>query len=386
MNYVSFSPHFPSSYKNFCVSLHKRGVNVLGLADAPYDSLHINLRSALTEYFRVQDCHNYDELVRALGYFTFHYGKIDRIESHNEYWLESDARLRTDFNIPGFHNIDMPRVKRKSLMKTMFKKAHIKTAQGWVVDNLDEAKVLVDKLGFPVVAKPDIGVGAQKTFKIQNQTDLGLFFQNKFPVDYIFEEFIKGPILTFDGLTNQQGEIVFSSSMHFGEGVMDLVNQNLDLFYYTLRQIPADLESAGRRLVSAYHIKERFFHFEFFRTPEGELVGLEVNMRPPGGLTTDMFNYANDIDIYDEYANVVVNNRFSSEVTRPYFCAYIGRRNNHAYLHSHDEALTRFNNLIVYHEPISGAFAPAIGDYGYLLRSPDLDILTTATNWFFQQP
>jgi len=41
--------------------------------------------------------HNYDEMLRALGYFTHRYGKIDRIDSLNEYWLETEARLRTDF-------------------------------------------------------------------------------------------------------------------------------------------------------------------------------------------------------------------------------------------------------------------------------------------------
>jgi len=41
-------------------------------------------------------------------------------------------------------------------------------------------------------------------------------------------------------------------------------------------------------------------------------------MRPPGGMTTDMFNYANDIDIYREWAHVVVYNRFTAQYTRPY--------------------------------------------------------------------
>jgi hypothetical protein len=37
------------------------GVNVLGLADEPYDSLHPELKAALTEYNKVSDMHPYDE-------------------------------------------------------------------------------------------------------------------------------------------------------------------------------------------------------------------------------------------------------------------------------------------------------------------------------------
>ena len=104
MNYIYLSPHFPPNYYNFCVALRKYGVNVLGLADTQFEHLHPELQHAFTEYFRVEDLHNYDQLVKALGYFTFKYGKIDGIDSNNEYWLETEAKLRTDFNINGFKN------------------------------------------------------------------------------------------------------------------------------------------------------------------------------------------------------------------------------------------------------------------------------------------
>lgn len=385
MNFVIFSPHFPPNYYPFCVKLKQMGVNVLGLADASYDELRPELKAALTEYYRVNNANNYEELLRSLGYFTHRFGKIDRLESQNEYWLESDARLRTDFNIPGLRTQDMAKLKRKSEMKKIFNQANIPAARGQVSKKIEEVKELISEWGYPIVAKPDIGVGAYRTYKISNDSDLGNFFQRPPLVDYIFEEFISGTIQTFDGLTNQNGEIVFSSSMEYSEGVMDLVNQNLDFWYYTQRNIPKDLESYGQTLVEVYQTRERFFHFEFFRKPEGQLIALEVNMRPPGGLTTDMWNYANDINIYYEYANVVVNNQFSGIVNRPYYVIYIGRRNNKLYRHSHQEVMTSFPGKIVHHEPISGIFASAIGDYGYLARSSDLTEVEQIAQWVLEK-
>ncbi len=67
MNFVYLSPHFPPNYYQFCLHLHNLGVNVLGLADEPYDLLRPELRQVLSEYYRINDMHNYDELVRALG-------------------------------------------------------------------------------------------------------------------------------------------------------------------------------------------------------------------------------------------------------------------------------------------------------------------------------
>jgi hypothetical protein len=371
MNFVAFSPHFPPNFIPFTENLRRLGVNVLGLGDLPFDMLPNALKASLTEYYWVTNQHNYDELLRALGYFTHLYGKIDRLESHNEYWLESDARLRTDFNIAGFKIGDLARVKRKSQMKAMFAEAGISAARGRVCRELSEAQALVAETGYPLVAKPDIGVGASKTYRIADDAELEAFFGARPPVDYIFEEFIKGTIQTFDGLVDQDGKIVFSSSLQYNEGIMDLVNESRDFWYFTQRKIPLALEKIGRKLVEVYGLRERFFHFEFFLTAKDQYTALEVNMRPPGGMTVDMWNFANDIDIFYEYANVVVNNRFTSVVTRPFFCAYVGRRLGRYYLFSQDQVLAAFPNQVVAHQPISGIFAAALGDDGYLVRSPD---------------
>ncbi len=372
MNFVYLSPHFPPNYYQFCYHLNQLGVTVLGLADEPYDSLKNELKSALTEYYRVNDMHRYDELLRALGLFTHRYGKIDRIDSLNEHWLETEARLRTDFNIPGLTAVEIGRVKRKSLMKQTFIKAGIPVAQGKVVHNLRDAKRLVKDTGYPVVAKPDIGVGAAKTYKIYTDAELEGFFEQKPPVDYIIEEFIPGIICTFDGLCDRDGKAVFYTSHQYSLGIMETVNEDADIYYYSLRDIPADLEDAGRRTLKAFNVRERFFHFEFFRDTTGRIVALEVNIRPPGGMTTDMFNFANDIDIYREWANIIVHNHFTSTYTRKYHCCYVSRKFNRSYKHSHEQIIAYLGSGLVFHESISGIFSAALGDYGYLVRSPDL--------------
>ena len=107
-------------------------------------------------------------------------------------------------------------------------------------------------------------------------------------------------------------------------------------------------------------------------------------MRPPGGLTTDMFNYANDIDIYGEWANVVVHNRFAGAWSRPYHCCYIGRKDRKEYAHSHEEILLAYGHRIPHHEMIDSIFRAAIGDYGYLARSADLGEIREAAGFILE--
>ena len=105
-------------------------MNVLGIGDQPYDDLMQELKDSLTEYYKVSSLEQSDEVYRAIAFFIFKYGRIDWLESNNEYWLERDARFRTDFNIKsGFHIDDIPRIKYKSKMKEYYKKAGIPIAR-----------------------------------------------------------------------------------------------------------------------------------------------------------------------------------------------------------------------------------------------------------------
>lgn len=377
MNVVFLSPHFPPNMTLFCVRLRELGANVFGVADAPYDGLRPELREALTEYYRVDDMHDLRALIRALGYFTGRYGKIDRLDSLNEYWLETEAALRTEFNIGGIRADAIQRVKRKSEMKRVFVRAGINVARGWVCRDAPEARAFVEEVGYPIIAKPDVGVGAARTYRLEDETDLEAYLGDKPGIDYILEECLTGTILTYDGLVDRAGKVVFDSTLTYGLPVLDAVRGG-DMYYWIPREIPAELREVGLRTLRAFRVRERPFHFEYFWLDDGTLVALEVNMRQPGGLTVDMWNYANDMDFYRAWAEVVVLGGTSIRPSRAYNCVYAGRKTGRAYRMSHDEVLARFDRLLVHHERIDDVFSPAVGNYGYVMRHPDLEPLLDA--------
>ena len=165
MNFIFISPNFPHTYWNFCDRLKRNGVNVLGIGDASYDGLEDGLKGALTEYFKVDSLEDYDQVFRAVAFFSYKYGKIDWIESLNEYWLEQDARLRTDFNVTtGIQSDRISFIKEKSLMKKLYREGGIPTARQCKVTTREAALEFIDRIGgYPVIVKPDIGVGANDT-------------------------------------------------------------------------------------------------------------------------------------------------------------------------------------------------------------------------------
>jgi len=378
VNFVFISPHFPPNWAQFAIALREAGANVLGITDTTFEQLSPQLRGALNDHYRVDNLGDYDQQVRALGYFISRHGRIDRLDSLNEHWLQLEAALRTDFNIFGINGRQIEHIKRKSLMKRRFINAGLSVARGRVYRHTKAVRAFAAEVGFPIVAKPDIGVGAAATYKIADAAELESFLSALPAVPYIFEEFISGQIVTYDGMTDRRGRVVHESSMTYGDGVMEIVNSGGDIFYYLTREIAPDLRELGQQVVRAFDVRERPFHFEFFRTSEGVLMPLEVNMRPPGGLSIDMFNYAHDLDFAREWASLVVHDRVESPSVRPFNCLYVGRRYHRRYQLSDDEARSAFASLIVHHESISDVFSGALGDHGYLLRSPQLEPLLAA--------
>ena len=159
MNFVFLSPNFPKTYWHFTQSLKNNGVTTLGIGDEPYENLSQELKDSLVEYYKVGSLENYDEVFKACAFFSFKYGKIDWMESNNEYWLLRDAQLRTDFNVTtGLRNDNISGIKYKSAMKAFYEKAGVKTARYHLVSTLEAGLDFVAQVGYPVIVKPDNGV------------------------------------------------------------------------------------------------------------------------------------------------------------------------------------------------------------------------------------
>lgn len=378
MNFVYISPQFPKTNWEFCDRLKKNGVNVLGIADIEYDQLDEKLKNALTEYYKVSSLENYDDVLKAIGFFTHKYGKIDWIESNNEYWLANDARLRTDFNVvTGIKSDKINNIKEKSKMKKFYKKAEISTAAYSLVTTLAKAKKFIKEVGYPVITKPDNGVGASDTHKIKNEEELKEFFETKNKdIKYIMEQFVDGDLVSYDAIINSKGEPVFETGI-FEPTIMDIVNEGLDVFYYVEKEMPEKLLEAGRKTVKAFGVKSRFIHLEFFKLKndveglgkKGNYIGLETNMRPAGGYTPDMYNYANNTDVYQIWADMVafdeIRNANLNDDLEKNYCIYVSRRDNHNYVHSHDEIKQKYGQSIVMDERMPDIFSGAMGNYMY---------------------
>ncbi|HIS95488.1 MAG TPA: ATP-grasp domain-containing protein [Candidatus Ventricola gallistercoris] len=376
-NFVFISPNFPTNYWKFCAELKKNGMNVLGIGDCPYDQLMPELRGSLSEYYKVSSLENYEEVFRAVAFLTYKHGRIEWLESNNEYWLERDAALRTAFNITtGFKTSDMEPVKLKSAMKAYYKKAGIKTARWHLVGDYAGCRQFIAQVGYPVIVKPDNGVGASRTYKLKNEDEFNYFFATKDQTSFIMEEFVNGTVHTYDAVIDSKGNPLFETGNVTMDSIMDTVNLNGNSCYYIEKHLPDAMRDVGRRTVAAFGVKSRFVHLEFFVLNDdqpalgkkGDILGLEVNMRPSGGFSADMFNFANSTDVYKIWADMVAFDRstMSAEGRAHYYCCYCGRRDGKNFVMDHDAIMARYGNRIKMVQRIPKALSGAMADMMYL--------------------
>ncbi len=375
-NFVFISPNFPTNYWQFCRELKNNGMNVLGIGDQPYDELTDDLKGSLNEYYKVSSLENEDEVYRAVAFFIFKHGRIDWLESNNEYWLERDAKLRTDFHITsGFQTEDIPRIKFKSRMKEYYIQAGIPVARHHMVDDLEGCLAFIKKVHYPVITKPDNGVGASHTYKISSKKELETFLEQKEPdISYIMEEFVDAEVNSYDAIIDASGEPVFETGNVTPNSIMDIVNNLDNSIYYIVKDLAEDTRQAGRATVKSFGVRSRFVHFEFFRLlkdhkglgKKGQIIALEVNMRPCGGFTPDMINFALSTNVYKIWADMIAFGHSTVPVGKHAFCAFAGLRDGKDFVMSHDDIMEQYGGKMKMVERIPDVLSGAMGNQMYV--------------------
>ncbi len=375
-NFIFISPNFPTNYWQFCRELKRNGMNVLGIGDQPYDELRQELKDSLTEYYKVGSLENSEEVYRAVAFLIYRHGRADWLESNNEYWLERDARLRTDFHITsGFQAEDIPRIKYKSKMKEYYRKAGIPTARYHLVDTFEGCRAFIDTVGYPVIVKPDNGVGASHTYKLSSDAELRQFLDRKKPdVPFIMEEFVNAEVNSYDAIIDGNGVPLFETGNVSPVSIMDIVNNNDNSVYYIVKNLAEDIRAAGRAAVQSFGVKSRFIHFEFFRLlsdheglgKKGDVIALEVNMRPSGGFTPDMINFAASTDVYKIWADMIAYGSSAMPAGKRAFCAFAGRRDGKNFALGHEAIMAKYGGAMKMVGRIPEALSGAMGNQMYI--------------------
>ena len=310
----------------------------------------------------------YQDQIGCLGIFSsanwLHQEAFDRYIERKT--LQADQRV---FIYVGTEEADDT---DKTLMAGNIKQAYIDSSLSYFRQLLvSGADLAVKKLGLPLIAKPDNGVGAAATFKLETAEDVERFKQEwDHQTAYFFEKFVQsGEICTFDGLVDKDGQIVFATTFDYAHTPLDLMMYKMDNSYYVLKDMDPKLRTYGEAIVKIFGMKERFFHIEFFREGD-DYVAIEYNNRPAGGFTIDVYNFAHSIDLYRGYAAIVAGEPFPAAHMEPLYCLATSRRASTNYAYPEADLLEKYRDNFKVKKDMPAAFAELQGDYLYMLTTP----------------
>jgi len=394
MNILLISPDFPYTYSQFAKAFKNNNCRVFAIGGSPVQKITDELRSNVDEYIFCENMNNIKEIIDCVGYIVNKYGHIDFLESNNEYWLKTDATLRQWFNIDhGIFPDTLVNYQRKSMMKKYFEKAGCKVAPYIIVDDYISLSAFAQKYGFPLFAKPDIGVGSSKNYKIQNFDELHDFFTTYDKnCPYICEVFIKSSsIITYDGIVNKDSKVCVEDSMIFPSSIYRVKETSEDLFYYVDKSVDQRLKLLGQKILKAMGLKNRFFHIEFFKADDccegmfqkGDIVGIEVNIRTPGGYTTDLINYGLSTNVYQIFADVICFGKTNLTCGDKFYSCCCSRRSFKKYFFNDNDINRTFKDNLCFCGEYPQILSDIMGNQFYMAKfadKKDMDIFHLYVN------
>ena len=168
-------------------------------------------------------------------------------------------------------------------------------------------------------------------------------------------------LCTFDGLVDENGQIVFSTSFVYSLPTLELIEGQCDYTNIVQKDVEPKLAEYGQAAVKAFGMKERFFHIEFFRRKKGDYVAIEYNNRLAGGYTIDLYNYAYGCDLYAIYADIVTGRLAETPSYDRHHGVGISRRDELSYAHNVDEIRAKYGDRVKMVDPCQMLFQPLWG-------------------------
>jgi carbamoylphosphate synthase large subunit len=333
MHVIFLEPGFPANQRQFVRALKAVGARVSGIGDKPAHVLDDQLKGWLDGYEHVGSTADTQAVTEAVRRIQKRGPWVHKLECTIEALMYTAAEAREATGIPGLSVRQTTLCRDKFQMKQFLRARGIPCARNAEIATAADLIAFVKEIGYPAILKPLDGAGAHSTYRIDHASDLARAIAetgiDKRRGGFTAEEFITGHEGFYDTLT-VGGQVVFESVSHYYPNVLEAMRTRwISPQILCTNRIDApgydELRSFGRRVVRELELDTTPTHMEWFYGPKG-LAFSEIGARPPGCRMWDLYCYANDMDLYVEWARAVVHGQTDPRPSRRYSAGLISIR------------------------------------------------------------
>jgi len=330
MNVIVLGPGYPAEIPHFVRGLAAVGARVLGVGDQPAAAIPEPARSTLADYLQVTSLWDEQRVVDAVRR-QWGNTSIHRVECLWEPLMMLGARLRAALGVAGMDMEQTLLFRDKERMKLALDAAGVRVPRHTTARTAAQLREAAERLGYPLVVKPIAGAGAADTYRVEDPAGLErVIAATRHVAEVGLEEFIEGEEYTFDTICTGGRIVYYNVSWYRPRLLVARAEAWISPQTVSFRNEQRAEVQAGRVLgeavIQALGFCTGFTHMEWFLTPAGEAVFVEIAARPPGARTVDLMNYASDVDVYAGWAEAVCQGSFGQAVERRYNAAVVFKR------------------------------------------------------------
>jgi hypothetical protein len=303
------------------------GVTLSLVSADPEEAIPAPLRARVAGHYRVTDCLDGAQLTQAVRAIARSVGPVDRLAGVLEQLQMAMAEVRDALGIEGLNSAVARNFRDKDRMKDVLRAAGVPVARSALARSPTEVRAFVDRVGFPVIVKPQAGLGSRATHRVEGEPDLAALPPPSPEQPLQVEEFVRAREHTCETVT-VRGVPVWRSGTRYFPSPLEVLETSWIQYAVLLPREEDDPTWTRFHPINAQALAALFgdqastaagtalTHMEWFLREDGTSLVNEVGARPPGVHIMPLMGLAHETDLFDDWARLMALDTFTPKPRR----------------------------------------------------------------------
>jgi phosphoribosylaminoimidazole carboxylase (NCAIR synthetase) len=307
------------------------GVTLSVISADPESAIPAELRPRVAAHYAVADALDGGQITAAARALAQHVGRIDRLTGALEQLQVPMAQARDALGIEGINSAVARNFRDKDRMKDVLRARGVPVARSALVRSVRELALFVGHVGYPVIVKPQAGLGSRATFRVESAEDMAALSSKGAPPTAAqplqVEEFVRAREHTCETVT-VRGVPVWRSGTRYYPTPLEVLETPWVQYCVLLPRDADDEPWASFAPINAAALAALFgehartaagtalTHMEWFLREDGTALVNEVGARPPGVQIMPLMSLAHETDLVADWAGLIAFDRFDPKPRR----------------------------------------------------------------------